>query len=164
MKMQTQQQMRAGKQSGFTLIELMIVVTIIGVLASIAVPVYRDYTIRTRVSETASIFAPVKAEIALFYSENGTLPMALSEMPRVAQTPASYEGEYVATLDILPATGTIDVELQLKVDPRLGPALSPDGASGGTIVFSPVSPVLSVATIKWDITGLQIPAKYWPTP
>ena len=160
MKMQTQQQMRAGKQSGFTLIELMIVVTIIGVLASIAVPVYRDYTIRTRVSETASIFAPVKAEIALFYSENGTLPMALSEMPRVAQTPVSYEGEYVAMLQLF--DGPTTVEITLKTDPRLGPALSPDGASGGVIVFTP--DVSSGATIKWDVSGQFIPNKFLPSP
>ena len=154
-----QQQMRAGKQSGFTLIELMIVVTIIGVLASIAVPVYRDYTIRTRVSETASIFAPVKAEIALFYSENGTLPMALSEMPRVAQTPVSYEGEYVAMLQLF--AGPTTVEITLKTDPRLGPP-DPDGASGGVIVFQP--DVSSGATIKWRVTGQFIPPKYLPRP
>ena len=166
MKMQTQQQMRAGKQSGFTLIELMIVVTIIGVLASIAVPVYRDYTIRTRVSETASIFSPIKAEIALFFSENGTLPRALSDMPRVAQTPASYAGEYVATLDIRP-TGPllIDVEIMLKNDPRLGPDWTNGGASGGQVIFTPIV-VPGGATIRWDVFGgpsSLFPDKYLPT-
>ena len=143
-KMQTQQQMRAGRQSGFTLIELMIVVTIIGVLASIAVPVYRDYTIRTRVGEAASIFAPVKAEIALFFSENGTLPNTLSDMPRVPNTFASYEGEYVAFLNVT-AGGSVSVTL--KNDPRLGPAV-PAGASGGLVVFVPAA---SGGTIKWDV-------------
>ena len=66
--------MKSQKQSGFTLIELMIVVTIIGILASIAVPAYRDYTIRTRVGECASLFGIIKTESSIYYSENGTLP------------------------------------------------------------------------------------------
>ncbi len=160
MKMQTQQQMRAGKQSGFTLIELMIVVTIIGVLASIAVPVYRDYTIRTRVSEAASVFAPVKTDIALFWSENGTLPRALSDLRGVAQTPVSYEGEYVSILQLF--AGPTTVEITLKTDPRLGPPFSVGGgASQGVIVFEPVT---SGGTIRWRVSGQHIPNKYLPSP
>ncbi len=167
-KMKTQQQMRAGKQSGFTLIELMIVVTIIGVLASIAVPVYRDYTIRTRVSEAASVFAPVKAEFALFYSENGTFPRWLTDMQRVPQTPVSYEGEYVSWLR-LEYVGTVRrVYIGLKNDPRLGPdrpslrsPVYPNGASQGTIVFTPVT---SGGTIRWRVDGESIPPKYLPRP
>ena len=159
-KMKTQQQMRAGKQSGFTLIELMIVVTIIGVLASIAVPVYRDYTIRTRVSETASVFAPIKAEIGLFWSENGTFPRALSDLRGVAQTPASYKGEYVSWLTIDPGTFR-DVYIGLKNDPRLGPPSPGGGASQGIIVFMPVT---SGGTIRWRVSGRRIPTKYLPRP
>ena len=156
--MKMQRQMRAGKQSGFTLIELMIVVTIIGVLASIAVPVYRDYTIRTRVSEAASVFAPVKTDIALFWSENGTLPMALSDLRGVAQTPVSYEGEYVAMLQLFAGP---TVEITLKTDPRLGPAFPRGGASQGIIVFQPVT---SGGTIRWRVSGQLIPNKYLPRP
>ena len=157
MKMQTQQQIRAGKQSGFTLIELMIVVTIIGVLASIAVPVYRDYTIRTRVSETVSVFAPVKAEIGLFYSERGSLPVALTSMPRIANTFASYKGEYVSFLEIVSRS----VEVTLKNDPRLGPAF-PGGASSGQVIFEPVTS--SGATIRWRVFGNLIEPKFLPQP
>ena len=160
-KMKTQQQMRAGRQSGFTLIELMIVVTIIGVLASIAVPVYRDYTIRTRVSETASVFAPIKAEIALFFSERGTLPFSLTSMPRVANNFSSFEGEYVAGLGIEPLGTFRHVHVRLKNDPRLGPHWSFGGASGGQITFTPDTS--SGGTIRWRVSGFM-PDKYLPTP
>ena len=163
--MKTQQQIRAGKQSGFTLIELMIVVTIIGVLASIAVPVYRDYTIRTRVSEAASVFAPIKAEIGLFFSERGSLPVALTSMQRVAQTPASYEGEYVAWLNVQ-SSPRVEVIIMLKNDPRLGPDWTNGGASGGQVIFTPfVAP--GGATIRWNVFGGPsglFPDKFLPQP
>ena len=152
--MKIQPQVRAGRQSGFTLIELMIVVTIIGVLASIAVPVYRDYTIRVRVSEAASVFAPVKADISLFYSENGTLPVDLTALDRIANNPASFEGEYVDSLYVGGGTPGQTV-IKMKHDPRLGDADSneiiwvPQTATGGTL--------------RWIISsGSSVPAKYLP--
>ena len=150
--MKIQQQMRAGKQSGFTLIELMIVVTIIGVLASIAVPVYRDYTIRTRVGETASIFAPVKAEIALFWSENGTLPANLGAMNRIADNATAFKGEYVSLLNVAAGVTTIT----LKTGANLGEA------AGDTVIFAPDTG--SSGTVRWRIqTASTVPAKYRPS-
>ena len=58
-------------QKGFTLIELMIVVAIIGILAAIAIPQYSDYTSRSRAAGAASELDPVKKAIALCYAENG---------------------------------------------------------------------------------------------
>ena len=155
--MKIQQQMRAGKQSGFTLIELMIVVTIIGVLASIAVPVYRDYTIRTRVGETASIFSPIKAEISLHWSENGVLPANLAAMERVAQGVGSFQGEYVSTLTVTTGVTTIT----LKTNSSLGPTPANGGASTGTIIFTPTI-VTGGSTIRWGVSG-SVPAKYRPS-
>ncbi len=62
------------KQGGFTLIELMIVVAIIGVLASIAVPQYQNYTARAQASEGLSVTAGLRADIAEQYSLRGELP------------------------------------------------------------------------------------------
>ena len=155
--MQMQQQVRADKQSGFTLIELMIVVTIIGVLASIAVPVYRDYTIRTRVSEAASVFAPVKAEMGLFYSERGTLPVGLTSMPRLANTPTSFAGEYVQDLDV-GARGTPgETIMKMKNDSRLG------DAGSETIVWVPQT-TTGGGTIQWIISSdSSVPDRYLPS-
>ena len=148
------------KQQGFTLIELMIVVTIIGILASIAVPVYRDYTIRTRVGECASVFGTVKTETSLYYSENGVFAQNLTELSdpgRIPSTPASYAGDYVATINV----ENTDVTCTLNNDNSLG-GVPPDGAAGGTVVFEPSA---DGTVINWTISSgaSTTPDKYLPS-
>ena len=62
------------KQQGFTLIELMIVIAIVGILAAIALPAYQDYTVRAKVSEAMVNLAEAKTTIAEFYSANNYMP------------------------------------------------------------------------------------------
>ena len=61
-------------QQGFTLIELMIVVAIIGILAAIAIPAYQDYTIRAQVSEGLSLTGAAKVAVTEFWQDRGTFP------------------------------------------------------------------------------------------
>lgn len=63
-----------NEQLGFTLIELMIVVAIIGILAAIAIPAYQDYTIRAQVSEGLSLSSAAKATVSEYYTQRGTFP------------------------------------------------------------------------------------------
>ena len=63
------------KQQGFTLIELMIVVAIIGILAAIAIPAYQDYTIRAQVSEGLSLASGAKAAVSEYYMDSGDFPI-----------------------------------------------------------------------------------------
>ncbi len=62
------------KQQGFTLIELMIVVAIIGILAAIAIPAYQDYTIRAQVSEGLNLTGACKAAVTEYYQDQGDFP------------------------------------------------------------------------------------------
>src|SRR5881396_4315990 len=66
-------------QQGFTLIELMIVVAIIGILAAIAIPAYQDYTIRSKVTELVNAAGVCKTGVAEYYQSKGKMPASTDE-------------------------------------------------------------------------------------
>jgi type IV pilus assembly protein PilA len=89
-------------QKGFTLIELMIVIAIIGILAAIAIPAYQNYTIRSQVTEGLSLADGWKTAISEFYAQNGSFPSASSSTggtTAIAVTGAS-QGKYVGSIAV----------------------------------------------------------------
>src|ERR1700677_3675390 len=72
-------------QKGFTLIELMIVIAIIGILAAIAIPAYQNYTIRSQVTEGLSLADGWKTSISEYYAQNGKFPSGAAVAPTAAQ-------------------------------------------------------------------------------
>jgi type IV pilus assembly protein PilA len=93
-------------QKGFTLIELMIVVAIIGILAAIAIPAYQDYTIRAQVSEGMNLAAAAKAAVAETFLNRGAAP-ANRTVAGMTPVATDTQGKYVASVDV--ATGAIVV-------------------------------------------------------
>ena len=67
------------KQSGFTLIELMIVVAIIGILAAVAIPAYQDYTIRAKLTEAIGFASAAKTSVSEYYTSQGSMPSGAAE-------------------------------------------------------------------------------------
>ncbi len=78
------------KQQGFTLIELMIVVAIIGILAAIAIPAYQDYTVRAKVGEGINALAPAKLAVSEFYISTGWMPANITSAAVNATPPGDY--------------------------------------------------------------------------
>ena len=91
------------KQKGFTLIELMIVVAIIGILAAIAIPAYQDYTIRARVTEGLSLASSAKLAVSETTIANNALPATQAATGYVS--PAATTN--VASITITAATGAV---------------------------------------------------------
>ena len=92
-------------QKGFTLIELMIVVAIIGILAAIAIPAYQDYTIRAQVTEGLNLASAVKAGVSETFANTGAWPLDNTAAGGNNATPPS--GKYVASVVV--GTGTITI-------------------------------------------------------
>jgi len=86
-------------QKGFTLIELMIVVAIIGILAAIAIPAYQDYTIRAQVSEGMSLAAAAKAAVAESFLNTGAAPAARVNAGMTANA-GDTQGKYVDEVEV----------------------------------------------------------------
>jgi type IV pilus assembly protein PilA len=93
-------------QKGFTLIELMIVVAIIGILAAIAIPAYQDYTIRAQVTEGLSLAGAAKAAVAESFANSGVAP-ANRTAAGMSATATDTKGKFVSSVNI--ANGAINV-------------------------------------------------------
>ena len=93
-------------QKGFTLIELMIVVAIIGILAAIAIPAYQDYTVRAQVSEGMNLAAAAKAAVAESFLNRGTAPVNRTQAG-MSQNATDTQGKYVASVDVTNGVITI---------------------------------------------------------
>ena len=135
------------RQQGFTLIELMIVIAIIGILAAIAIPAYQDYTARTQLSEAMTLSGGAKTALAEYRMQQGSFPTSNSAANLASA--ASITGKYVATLNV--SASVIVVTMK-------GTGSVADGVAGKKLTLVPTFPGGSV---KWTCTS-DAAAKYVP--
>ena len=135
--------MKRSLQKGFTLIELMIVVAIIGILAAVALPAYQDYTVRAKVSEVILAASAPKTAVAEWFQTKGSLPATAASLGVATQAT-----KYVSGVTVADVTGVITAMAQ-------GDA----AITGSTITMTPADAGNGV--LNWTCAGTIAP-KYRP--
>lgn len=137
-----------SKQKGFTLIELMIVVAIIGILAAIAIPAYQDYTIRAQVSEGLNLTAACKAGVTETYMDSGAFPS--SNLLAGIEAPANISGKYT-TLVTVSGAGLCGATYGNDANARI---------AGAVLTMTPTD---NAGSVSWACSGdATLVAKWLP--
>lgn len=124
-------------QQGFTLIELMIVVAIIGILAAIAIPAFQDYTIRAQASEGLSLMGGAKSAVAEIWAQRGTFPSSNASAGITAS--GSITGNYVTSVAIS-GSGVITATFGNQANTKI---------AGDTLVLTPTD---ADGSVTWACT------------
>lgn len=134
-------------QRGFTLLELMIVVTIIGILSAIAIPAYRDYILRARILEGIHLASAAKTAVVDHFHTNGVMPADNTEA-QIA-SPASISGNNVSRITV----DNGEVVITYSGQPEI---------TGKTLVFNPTT---ISGSVQWSCAGSDstIANKYKPS-
>jgi len=143
----TMQNITMQKQQGFTLIELMIVVAIIGILAAVALPAYQDYTTRAKVSELVIAADSCKSSVTEYYQTKNALPATIAEAGCATQAT-----QYVTSLDAV--LGVITVVA------KTGAGALPAEAAGNFVLTPAVN--ANPGILDWSCTASTIPKKFLP--
>jgi type IV pilus assembly protein PilA len=133
-------------QQGFTLIELMIVVAIIGILAAIAIPAYQDYTIRAQVSEGLNLASGAKAAVSESFMDRGVLPA--NNVAAGMETNTNITGKYVVSVTI--NAGVITVAYD-----KDAPQSANASIDGATLLLTPDG-TTTPGSVNWVCSGGNI--------
>ena len=143
--------MQKKAQAGFTLIELMIVVAIIGILAAIALPAYQDYTKRSHVTEGLSLAGAAKLGVTEFFADRGAMPTSNADVG--LDTNTNITGNAVNSVTV-GANGVITIAYNTKVD------------STGAANALTLTPTDSGGSVRWVCgstgSGTTVSGKYLP--